>query len=106
LRFGYLHHGKSDSGIHVLEIIESTSGSATFVSLFLCRMTIESSDQIKEGKLWKGEEREVLHLNTTKLFGDRWSGDITVNGKQIKVGHDRGRFGDPYDEGFEISLSV
>ena len=69
-------------------------------------MTIELSDEIKEGKLWKGEEREVLHLNTTKLFGDRWSGDITVNGKQIKVGHDRGRFGDPYDEGFEISLSV
>ena len=56
--------------------------------------------------MWKGEEREVLHLNTTKLFGDRWSGDITVNGKQIKVGHDRGRFGDPYDERFEISLSV
>lgn len=52
------------------------------------------------------EKREVLHLNTTKLCGDRWSGDISVNGKQIKVGHDRGRFGDPYDEGFEISLSV
>ena len=42
-------------------------------------------DEIKEGKLWKGEEREVLHLNTTKLFGDRWSGDITVNGNKLKL---------------------
>ena len=38
LRFGYIYHGRSDSGIHVLETIESSRGSGTFVSRFLCRL--------------------------------------------------------------------
>ena len=106
LRFGYVYHGKSDSGIHVLETIENTSGSATFVSLFLCRLTMESRDEIKDGKLETGEAREVLHLITTIPLGDRWAGDITVNGNQLKVGPDRGRFGDPSNEGLKMSLSL
>ena len=106
LRFGYVYHGKSDSGIHVLETIENTSGSATFVSLYLCRLTMESRNEIKDGKLGRGEAREVLHLITTIPLGDRWAGDISVNGNQLKVGPDRGRFGDPSNEGSKISLSL
>ena len=106
MRFGYVYHGKSDSGIHVLETIENTIGSATFVSLFLCRLTMESRDEIKDGKLGRGEAREVLHLITTIPLGDRWAGDISVNGNQLKVGPDRGRFGDPSNEGIKISLSL
>ena len=34
LRFGYLYHGRSESGIEVLETIESSQGSGTFVSFF------------------------------------------------------------------------
>jgi hypothetical protein len=105
LRFGYVYHGKSDSGIHVLETIENTSGSATFVSLFLCRLTIESKYEIEDGKLGIEEAREVLHLIKTIPLGDRWTGDITVNGNQLKVGPDRGRFGGPSNEGLEILLS-
>jgi hypothetical protein len=106
LRFGYVYHGKSDSGIHVLETIENTSGSATFVSLFLCRLTIESKYEIEDGKLGIEEAREVLHLIKTIPLGDRWTGDITVNGNQLKVGPDRGRFGGPSNEGLEILLSI
>ena len=62
MRFGYVYHGKSDSGIHVLETIENTSGSATFVSLFLCRLTMGSKYEIEDGKLGIEEAREVLHL--------------------------------------------
>lgn len=106
LRFGYVYHGKSDSGIHVLETIENTSGSANFVSLFLCRLTIESKYEIEDGKLGIEEAREVLHLIKTIPLGDRWTGDITVNGNQLKVGPDRGRFGGPSNEGLEILLSL
>ena len=35
LQFGYVYHGMSNSGIHVLEVVESTHGSGTFISLFL-----------------------------------------------------------------------
>ncbi len=106
LRFGYVYHGKSDSGIHVLETIENTSGSATFVSLFLCRLTMESKYEIEDGKLGTEEGREVLHLIKTIPLGDRWTGDITLNGNQLKVGPDRGRFGGPSNEGLEILLSL
>ena len=39
-------------------------------------------------------------------LGDRWIGDFTVNGNQLKVGPDRGRFGVPSNEGLEILLSL
>ena len=105
LRFGYVYHGKSDSGIHVLETIENTSGSATFVSLFLCRLSMESRDEIKDGKLGIGQGTEVLHLIATIPLGDRWAGDITVNGNQLKIGRDEGRYGNSDNKGFEVSLS-
>ncbi len=106
LRFGYVYHGSSDSGIHVLETIESTSGSATFVSLFLCRLTKESKYEIEDGKLGTGEEREVLHLIKTIPLGDRWNGDITLDGNRLQVGPDEGRYGNPDDEGLEVYLSL
>ena len=105
LRFGYVYHGKSDTGIHVLETIENTSGSATFVSLFLCRLRIESKYEIEDGKLGTEEGREVLHLITTIPLGDRWDGDITVNGNQLKIGRDEGRYGNSDNKGFEVPLS-
>jgi hypothetical protein len=52
------------------------------------------------------EAREVLHLIKTIPLGDRWTGDITVNGNQLKVGPDRCRFGGPSNEVLEILLSI
>ena len=47
LQFGYIYHGMSDSGIHVLEAVESTHGSGTFISLFLCQLNWEPSFGMK-----------------------------------------------------------
>jgi len=106
LRFGYVYHGNSDSGIHVLETIESTSGSSTFVSLVLCRLKRESKYEIEDGNLRRIGEREVLYIIKSMPLGDRWKGDIKLNGNYLQVGRDVGRFGNPNDKGFEISLSI
>ena len=39
-------------------------------------------------------------------LGDRWKRDIKLNGNFLQVGRDVGRFGNPNDKGFEISLST
>ena len=67
---------------------------------------MESEDRNRRWETGKRGSREVLHLITTIPLGDRWAGDITVNGNQLKVGPDRGRFGDPSNEGIKISLSL
>ena len=106
LRFGYLYHGRSESGIEVLETIESSQGSGTFVSLFLCRLTSEPVPEIVDGSLVRMGERQVLQLIKVIPLGDRWMGRIELDGNRLKVGVDEGRFGNPDDTGFELSLSL
>ena len=106
LQFGYIYHGMSDSGIHVLEVVESSHGSGTFISLFLCQLNWEPSFGIKNGLLQVVGERQVLKLVKEITLGDRWMGRIELEGDLLKVGKDEGRFGNPKDEGFQILLNL
>ena len=106
LQFGYIYHGMSDSGIHVLEVVESSHGSGTFISLFLCQLNWEPSFGIKNGSLQEVGERQVLKLVKEITLGDRWIGKIELRGNLLKVGKDEGRFGNPKDEGFQILLNL
>mgnify|MGYP001496157476 FL=1 len=106
LQFGYVYHGMSDSGIHVLEVVESSHGSGTFISLFLCQLNWEPSFGIKNGSLQEVGERQVLKLVKEITLGDRWIGKIELRGNLLKVGKDEGRFGNPKDEGFQILLNL
>ena len=106
LQFGYIYHGMSDSGIHVLEVVESTHGSGTFISLFICQLNWEPSFGIKNGSLQEIGERQVLKLIKEITLGDRWIGKIELRGNLLKVGKDEGRFGNSKDEGFQILLNL
>ena len=106
LQFGYVYHGMSDSGIHVLEVVESSHGSSTFISLFLCQLNWEPSFGIKNGSLQEVGERQVLKLVKEITLGDRWIGKIELEGDLLKVGKDEGRFGNPKDEGFQILVNL
>ena len=106
LQFGYIYHGMSDSGIHVLEVVESSHGSGTFISLFLCQLNWEPRFGIKNGSLQEVGERQVLKLVKEITLGDRWIGKIELRGNLLKVGKDEGRFGNPKDEGFQILLNL
>lgn len=105
LRFGYIYHGRSDSGIHVLETIESSRGSGTFVSLFLCRLENRKKYGIKDGRLAEAGNRQVLEMINVLPLGDRWMGRVELIGNRLKMGRDEGRFGDPRDEGFVLILA-
>ena len=105
LQFGYVYHGMSNSGIHVLEVVESTHGSGTFISLFLCQLNWEPSFGTKNGSLQEVGERQVLKLVKEITLGDRWVGKIELEGNLLKVGKDEGRFRNPKDEGFQILLN-
>ena len=105
LQFGYVYHGMSDSGIHVLEVVESSHGSGTFISLFLCQLNWEPSFGMKNGLLQEVGERQVLKLVKEITLGDRWVGKIELEGNLLKVGKDEGRFRNPKDEGFQILLN-
>ena len=61
---------------------------------------------IVDGSLVRMGEREVLQLIKVIPLGDRWMGTIELDGNRLKIGVDEGRFGNPDDTGFELSLSL
>jgi len=84
------------SGVYVLETSDSGGGSGVFRNILL--LTFEDDD----GIVCDWEKTVALHLNKRKRLlinklgeiplGDRWDGELKVEGDSIIVGKDRGWF--------------
>lgn len=92
--FGYRYIGTTRSGIHVLCTSSSGGGSGVFVNLMLLTLHRERGLSCDWGKLsvHPGEERIVLHKVGEIGLGDRWDGELRVEGDKIFVGKDHGWF--------------
>lgn len=94
--FGYRYIGKSSSGIIILQIWESGGGSGVFCYLmFLVFETDESFDCVSDDII----KKKRINIKTLGLYplGDRYDGEILLEGKYLKIGKDQGWFSTRYE---------
>jgi len=94
---GYEYVGLTRSGVHVLSTWQS--GGGTMVSSNLLFVTIEEDLGIndltttaKSGPLRLGRRRLLIRKLGEVALGDRWEGELRVDGNKILVGRDQGHF--------------
>ena len=84
--FGYIHIGQADSGVHVLRIWSSGSGSGIFNNVMLLSVTEGSSIRF-EGSNWRLSAYPVVLTKLGSItLGDRWNGTITIDGNTLVIG--------------------
>ena len=97
--FGYTHIGQIDSGIHVLSISDWGGGSGVFKGLMLVSLKNELGGQLK-GSLGEGgietftfdQQRVVIKKLGELGLGDRYDGDLHIEGNTIMISEDQGWF--------------
>lgn len=88
--FGYKQIGRTHSGVHVVKTWDSSDGSAAWISLvFLViendyGLTIEESDS----KATRTRPRRLLKKLGDVFLGDRWQGQLKVEGNKVHIGKD------------------
>jgi hypothetical protein len=97
--FGYRYVGKTKSGIHVLHTSGSGGGSAVFETLMLVTFECDKGIALDEDNVCRdtlsirsGGERILVKKLGEIALGDRWDGELRVNGNEAFVGKDRGWF--------------
>ncbi|HEV3075443.1 MAG TPA: hypothetical protein VHB47_13570 [Thermoanaerobaculia bacterium] len=95
---GYEDVGLTRSGVHVL--LTWSSGAWTMVPFTLLFVTIEEDRGMPH--VYLGDQRQVpIRLDRRRLLmrklgevilGDRWDGELRVDGNKVVVGRDRGPF--------------
>jgi len=93
--FGYSYVGKTTSGIDVLRTSESGGGSGVFEDLLLVKVEQDTGG----GDLRKAGKTETMTFTKPRVvirklgvigLGDRWDGDLKVQGDEILIGKDTG----------------
>jgi hypothetical protein len=93
-QFGYQYVGRTASGIEVLVTSDWGGGSGVFRNLLLLKFEYDygiSCDWDK-GVIRAGKERLLIKKVGEIALGDRWNGELRVEGNAILVGKDKGWF--------------
>jgi len=92
--FGYYFVGRTSSGIYVLLTSDRGGGSGVFRNLLL--VTFEYDQSIKcnwEKGIVQPDAKRLLIKKCGEIpLGDRWDGELKVNGNSVLVGKDTGWF--------------
>jgi len=86
--FGYHYIGTSPSGIHILKCMENLGGRSTFFTMILLTLNSDKSVDPK-GDGTQTRERVMLKSLGSIVLGDRYEGDITYNGKLLRIPPDQ-----------------
>ncbi len=104
-RFDYQYVGTTDSGVHVLLTLYSGGGSGIFTDLLF--VTLERDQgldcDLDRQIIQSGRERLLIRKLGAMGLGDRWSGDLRVDGNRLFVGKDKGWFAET-NKGGQFSL--
>ena len=92
--FGYQFIGITSSGITVLKTVENGGGSGSFESLLLLKFEQDQqlNSDLKEGKAWLSGKRLLMKKVGQLSLGDRWGGELRVQGNKVVVGKDTGQY--------------
>lgn len=86
--FAYRYIGSSPSGIHMLECMENTGGRSIFYTLILLTLTSDKSIDPR-GNGTQMRERVMLKTLGSIVLGDRYDGEITYDGRALRIGADQ-----------------
>ena len=92
--FGYQYIGTTDSGVHVIYTSEWGGGSGVFKRIMLLTFEYDEGLRVdwKKSVIRTGERRVLIWKRGGIGLGDRWDGELRVEGNQIFIGKDRGWF--------------
>lgn len=98
--FGYRYIGMTRSGVHVLQTSENGGGSGWFIGVLFAVIESDhglSSPDPRSGRIVRHtidskRERIVLRKLLSLPLGDRWDGELRVDGNDLIVGKDQGWF--------------
>ncbi len=95
-RFGYQYIGMTESGVHVLYILDWGGGSGVFKQLILLTIEfdygIDCCDWDTQTAIQANRKRLVIKKLGEIGVGDRWSGQLSVSGDELHIGRDEGWF--------------
>ena len=92
--FGYEYVGMTKSGIHVLYTSGSGGGSGVFKNLLLLAFEYDNgiSCDLDKKTIQPTRKRLLLKKLGEIALGDRWDGELKVEGNSIFIGKDKGWF--------------
>jgi len=79
--FCYSWIGRLTNGLHVLNVYENGGGSGTFCDLFFVKFDV-GQGYTSKGKLY---DRLLMSIVRTYGLGDRFSGDIKLDGNRVLI---------------------
>lgn len=97
--FAYSYIATSPSGVHMLKCLENTGGRSTFYTVILLTLNSDKSlDPSGDGVQMR--ERVMLKTLGSIILGDRYQGEITFEGKSLRIGPDQSmmKFGQRLEE--------
>lgn len=92
--FGYEYVGMTKSDIHVLYTSDSGGGSGVFKNLLLLAFEYDNgiNCDLDKKTIQPARKRLLLKKLGEISLGDRWDGELKVEGNSIFIGKDKGWF--------------
>ncbi|MCK5708612.1 MAG: hypothetical protein KAI43_13270 [Candidatus Aureabacteria bacterium] len=92
--FGYRYVGVTDSGVYVLYFEDDTGGSGSFRSLMFVIFEHDKGITIDwdNSSINSTKERLLIKKLGEVALGDRWFGDLKLEGNKLYIGKDKGWF--------------
>ncbi len=106
-RFSYQYIGMTQSGVHVLYTSDRGDGSGVFTQLMLLAIEfdygIDCCDWDAQTAIRADRKRLLIKKLGEIVLGDRWAGQLSVRGNELRIGRDEGHFSQ--SEGTTLSHS-
>ena len=92
--FGYQYIGKTETDIHLLHTYYSGGGSGVFIDIMLVTLIADYGVvfDIKRSIIKATRKRLLIKKLGEISLGDRWSGNLKLDGNNLFIGKDVGRF--------------
>lgn len=92
--FSYRCIGQLDNGVYLLLTSDRGGGSGIFQSLLLVALEEEARITVdwQKGEIRSGPPRTILKKIGEIGLGDRWTGELAIEGNAIYIGEDQGIF--------------
>ncbi|WP_089728083.1 hypothetical protein [Candidatus Thiosymbion oneisti] len=92
--FGYRYVGMTESGLYILYTSDWGGGSGVFKSLLFVTFEYDKGIQVNwdESIINWDRDRLLIRKHGEITLGDRWDGELRVEGDRLFIGKDRGWF--------------
>jgi hypothetical protein len=106
--FGYQYLGNTDSGVNILGISESGGGSGIFKSLLFVKIEEDYGITFNDDTnvIKKDRKRILVKKLGSVILGDRYSGELKIEGNRLLIGKDTGDFANGSERNRIIEIDI